>query len=158
MEKMVCVLKIKGPFIQKMQFFSSFLKLPMKHLVPFWLKTYKPPFLCIDGLGYTVHSQPPRSREPQWILSAPSFKTSPPLLLPIWANHPYKYINIICFCFFFFFKTISSGISSSEFMMKTGRESAFKNTARTHSPHVSLQMPALGVRFPSPVADSTVWS
>ncbi|MXQ88491.1 hypothetical protein E5288_WYG006726 [Bos mutus] len=31
--------------------------------------------------------------------------------------------------------TISSGISSSEFMMKTGRESAFKNTARTHSPH-----------------------
>jgi len=104
MEKMVCVLKIKGPFIQKMQFFSSFLKLPMKHLVPFWLKTYKPPFLCIDGLGYTVHSQPPRSREPQWILSAPSFKTSPPLLLPIWANHPYKYINIICFCFFFFLR------------------------------------------------------
>ena len=106
-KKTVCVLKIKGPFIQKMRFLSPFLKFPMKHLVPSWLKTYKPPFLCIDGLSYTTHSQPLGRMEPQCILSAPSFKTSPPLLLPIWANHPYKYINII---FFFFFKNIASGI------------------------------------------------
>lgn len=92
--KMDYVLKIKSPFMWIIHFFSPFLELPMKHLVPFWLKTFKLHFLCTGGLDRAEYSQPMTGNnlseypgaDPSFLPSSKYVPKSPDLFLLKWKG------------------------------------------------------------------------